>query len=138
MNPSQIPETAMPTPRDELLSDAPTAAAEPRAFEGDDVPAREGNPTGARETTSLLSPDETVQLRGAWQDVQGRFVDAPRTAVEDANQLVTRAMERLADLFTEERGRLEAQWDRGGDVSTEDLRLALQRYRAFFDRLLSV
>ena len=82
--------------------------------------------------------DETDELRRAWQDVQGRFVDAPRGAVEDANQLVAQAMKRLSEVFTDERDRLEAQWDRGGDVSTEDLRLALQRYRAFFDRLLSV
>ncbi len=86
----------------------------------------------------MLAHDETAQLRRAWQDVQARFVDAPRGAVEEANHLVAETMKRLAEVFTEERSGLEAQWDRGGDVSTEDLRLALQRYRAFFDRLLAV
>jgi hypothetical protein len=47
-------------------------------------------------------------------------------------------MKRLAEVFAEERSRLEKQWDRGDRVSTEELRVALQRYRSFFQRLLSV
>ena len=46
-------------------------------------------------------------------------------------------MKRLAQGFAAERERLEQQWGRGEDVSTEDLRIALQRYRGFFQRLLS-
>ena len=66
-----------------------------------------------------------------------RFVDEPRGAVEDADALVANVMQRLAEGFAQERERLEAQWGRGEDISTEDLRVALQRYRAFFQRLLS-
>jgi hypothetical protein len=40
--------------------------------------------------------------------------------------------------FATERERLEKQWDRGENVNTEDLRQAFKRYRAFFDRLLTV
>jgi hypothetical protein len=58
--------------------------------------------------------------------------------VEQADELVASAMKRLAEVFASERSALEGQWDRGDDVSTEDLRIALQRYRAFFDRLLSI
>jgi hypothetical protein len=65
-------------------------------------------------------------------------VDEPRKAVEQADALVAGAMQRLAEVFAEERFRLEGQWGRGADVSTEDLRLALRRYRSFFGRLLSV
>jgi hypothetical protein len=65
-------------------------------------------------------------------------VDEPRKAVEQADGLVASAMKRLAEVFAEERSHLEQQWDRGDNVSTEDLRVALQRYRSFFDRLLSV
>jgi hypothetical protein len=65
-------------------------------------------------------------------------VDEPRQAVERADGLVARVTKRLAEGFAGERGRLEEQWTRGGDVSTEDLRLALRRYRSFFDRLLSI
>jgi hypothetical protein len=90
------------------------------------------------ERTALFSPDETSSLRSQWDSVQVGFVDEPRQAVEKADALVAGAMKRLAEVFAAERERLEKQWDRGDSVSTEELRLALQRYRAFFGRLLSV
>jgi len=65
-------------------------------------------------------------------------VDEPRRAVEQADSLVASAMKRLAELFAEERAGLEKQWDRGDQISTEDLRVALTRYRSFFHRLLSI
>jgi hypothetical protein len=58
--------------------------------------------------------------------------------VEQADALVAEVIKRLADSFAAERSKLEGQWGRGDDVSTEDLRIALRRYRSFFDRLLSV
>jgi hypothetical protein len=70
--------------------------------------------------------------------VQTAFVDEPRRAVEQADGLVASAMKRLAEVFAEERSKLEQQWDRGDNVSTEDLRIALQRYRSFFHRLLAI
>lgn len=85
----------------------------------------------------LLSPQETGDLRTQWDIIQTGFVDEPRHAVEQADQLVAQALDRLTATFRAERTRLEAEWDRTGDVSTEDLRIALQRYRAFFQRLLA-
>jgi hypothetical protein len=90
------------------------------------------------ERTALFSPDEAKTLRGQWDSIQVGFVDEPRQAVERADQLVAGAMKRLAEMFAAERSRLEGQWDRGDSVSTEELRLALRRYRAFFGRLLSI
>lgn len=66
-----------------------------------------------------------------------RFVDEPRDSVQKADGLVAEMMERLAQTFSEERTKLESQWERGDDLFTEDLRIALQRYRSFFQRLLS-
>jgi hypothetical protein len=86
----------------------------------------------------LFVPSEAQELRTKWEKVQIAFVDEPRKAVKDADDLVATATKRLADIFAEERARLERDWDRGDDVSTEDLRVALRRYRSFFDRLLSV
>ena len=91
----------------------------------------------ARETP-LLAGDVVNELRTRWTDIQAGFVDEPRRAVEQADSLVAEAIKRLAETFANERNQLEGQWDRGGDVSTEDLRQALQRYRSFFSRLLSV
>jgi len=76
-------------------------------------------------------------LRARWGDVQAGFVDSPRRSVEKADELVDTMMQRIATGFAHERSSLEKQWDRGDSVSTEDLRLALQRYREFFGRLLN-
>lgn len=86
----------------------------------------------------LFPGDELENLRTRWKEIQTAFVDEPRKAVEQADGLVASAMKRLAEVFAQERSTLEQQWDRGDSVSTEDLRVALQRYRGFFDRLLSV
>ena len=92
----------------------------------------------ATDSTPLFPNNELEELRNRWSGVQTAFVDEPRSAVEQADSLVASAMKRLAEVFAEERSRLEQQWDRGDNVSTEDLRIALQRYRSFFQRLLSV
>ena len=86
----------------------------------------------------LFKEDEAGQFRTRWAEVQGAFVDSPRAAVERADSLVAETMKRLAEMFADERAKLEGQWDRGDNVTTEDLRVALQRYRAFFDRLLNI
>jgi hypothetical protein len=86
----------------------------------------------------LFSSEEANNLRARWDSIQVAFVDEPRKAVEDADSLVAATMKRLAEVFAEERQKLEHQWDRGDNVSTEDLRQALRRYRSFFSRLLSI
>jgi hypothetical protein len=85
----------------------------------------------------LLAGDDAEEYRGRWHDLQASFVDEPHKVVELADQLVAELMQRLAQSFAAERTRLEAQWSRGEEVSTEDLRVALQRYRSFFERLLA-
>jgi hypothetical protein len=87
--------------------------------------------------TPLFSDSDIRDLRSRWSNVQAQFVDEPRRAVEDADQLVATVMQRLAEGFAKERDSLEKQWDSGETASTEDLRMALQRYRAFFNRLLN-
>jgi hypothetical protein len=142
---------------------APAAAAAAAGSAGGDTAARDtGSDATARDTTAdgpsagsgatgetgadtatdgdsdgnpLLADAEGFQ--GRWEEIQVRFVDEPRGAVEDADALVATVMQRLAEGFAQERERLEAQWGRGEDISTEDLRVALQRYRSFFRRLLS-
>jgi hypothetical protein len=99
------------------------------------------DPTNAADGSSeghLLSENDQAGMRTQWEEIQGRFVDDPRRAVEDADALVAQAMQQLADGFATERERLEGMWGRGEDVGTEDLRVTLQRYRAFFHRLLAV
>ena len=95
-------------------------------------------PAMEQEAGPLFSSGEADELRSRWDAIQVGFVDEPRRAVELADNLVAGTMKRLAEVFADERSKLEGQWDQGENVSTEDLRLALRRYRSFFSRLLSV
>lgn len=95
-------------------------------------------PALEEQAAPLFSPEETKEFRARWDAIQASFVDDPRGVVKQADSHVAVTMKRLAEMFAAERARLEDQWDRGDNVSTEDLRLALRRYRSFFGRLLSV
>lgn len=86
---------------------------------------------------SLFDQQRTQQLRDRWHALQAKFVDDPRETVAEADGLVSEVLEELESAFSGARADLEGQWSRGDDVSTEDLRRSLQRYRAFFDRLLA-
>jgi hypothetical protein len=98
----------------------------------------EVTPSGDEEGAApLLAEEDAGGFRSRWNEIQVRFVDEPRGSVQKADGLVAEMMERLTQMFSEERTRLESQWERGDDVSTEELRIALQRYRSFFERLLS-
>lgn len=85
----------------------------------------------------LLAEAQRVQLNGEWSQIQARFVDEPRRSVELADALVVDVMRQVTSTLSREHDRLEAQWESGGDVSTEDLRVAFTRYRSFFERLLA-
>jgi hypothetical protein len=84
----------------------------------------------------LVPAQEADELRSRWEGIQAGFVDDPRHAVEDANNLVDEVTSRIVETFTRARAALEDQWSRGDDVTTEELRVVLQRYRSFFDSLL--
>jgi hypothetical protein len=93
--------------------------------------------TNAGSSASLLNREESEQFRTRWNEIQGKFVDEPRSAVEQADELVTEVIELITEMFNNEHRSLEAQWNKGNDaVSTEDLRIALQRYRSFFNSLV--
>ncbi|WP_326837119.1 hypothetical protein VSH64_19820 [Amycolatopsis rhabdoformis] len=99
--------------------------------------ARTANADRARTDTArpLFEGGDVDRFRGRWQEVQTGFVDDPRRAVRDADELVATVIRSLAETFAEHKGELEAQW-RDGEPATEDLRIALRRYRSFFDQLL--
>jgi hypothetical protein len=94
--------------------------------------------TATDGASPLFEADEAQNLRSRWEKIQIGFVDEPRKSVEQADELVAGVMKRLAEVFADERQKLEQEWAKGDQVSTEDLRVALRRYRSFFDRLLSV
>ena len=102
-------------------------------------PAETGTSTTYPETNQTLFADaELEDLRSRWTEVQSAFVDDPRDCVQKADGLVADVVDKLTSGFSHARSQLEEQWDRGEEVSTEDLRIALMRYREFFERLLAV
>ncbi|WP_328886166.1 hypothetical protein [Streptomyces sp. NBC_00316] len=94
-------------------------------------------PEEGQENEPLLGPEEAKAFQAKWQAVQTAFVDDPQDAVRTADALVAEVMQTLARSFASRKEGLESQWGRGEEVLTEDLRIALQRYRSFFNRLLS-
>jgi hypothetical protein len=90
------------------------------------------------ERAALFAANEATELRARWDSIQVGFVDEPRKAVQEADALVSATIKRLSEVFANERENLEHQWGRNDNVSTEDLRVALRRYRSFFSRLLSI
>ncbi len=93
----------------------------------------------AQETNlPLFAQNDAQDFRARWDKIQAGFVDEPRKSVEQADELVASAIKRLADVFAGERQKLESEWDKTDNVSTEDLRVALRRYRSFFNRILAV
>lgn len=125
---------------------AGTAEREPHVLENVEMPkAAPDMATGhssanadLQQPSALLPAEDADDMRTRWDAIQATFVDDPRKSVEQVDSLVAEAMKRLAEIFANERSTLEGQWDRGEDVSTEDLRQALRRYKMFFHRLLSI
>ena len=132
-------------PRTAGTTDATRSATEPpMATPGATDPSTSSPATanrdanGQADASPLFPAGEVTSFRARWSEAQTSFVDEPRHAVEQADGLVAEMMQRLAQVFADERSKLEQQWSQGDDVSTEDLRVGLRRYRSFFDRLLSV
>ena len=122
--------------RDEPTRAAADGAGQHRADDVQAVP--DGAGQAGTDDVRLLDPQDHETMTRRWRDIQADFVDHPRQAMQDADALVAGLMQHLAQTFAQERQQLEGQWSRGDQVSTEDLRVSLQRYRAFFERLLSV
>ena len=101
-----------------------------------------GSPTNGSgngyQRTGILAQSEVGQFRDRWDKIQRGFVDDPRVAAQRADELVTEAIRKLSAKFEEEHSKLEQQWSHNGEASTDDLRLALQRYRSFFQWLLEL
>jgi hypothetical protein len=102
---------------------------------------REGRPAAEERAMAMFAAEEAEGYRTRWDAIQTGFVDEPKRAVQEADALVAQVIKRLSEVFADERTRLEQQWghgDQSHQISTEDLRLALRKYRSFFERLLSL
>ena len=105
-------------------------------LEADELVHEAASVTNVGSADALLNHAESEHLRTRWKEIQGKFVDEPRSAVQQADTLVSEVIDTITEMFANEHGALEGQWKDGKDVSTEDLRQALQHYRSFFNRLV--
>jgi hypothetical protein len=142
LTPPSVPPDETESPSSQTMTtESPPAQGEPSET-GIEPSTGETQPTetGTESSTddSLFARDDLSGLRSRWDDVQAAFVDDPKECVQKADALVSEVVEQLTTGFSEARSRLEAQWDRGEEASTEVLRVTLKRYREFFQRLLSV
>ncbi len=139
---NQRSETAIEEGRPKLVQSERQAAGTAAIAHPENPAERDAKQRDAaqrdNQATPLFPANELQDLRRKWDQIQAGFVDEPRKAVGEADNLVASTMKRLAEVFAQERSNLERQWDRGDNISTEDLRLALQRYRSFFHRLLAI
>jgi hypothetical protein len=103
-----------------------------------DQPGQHDHDAKDSDGVSVLEPSASERLRGRWQEVQAAFVDEPRQAVTEADQLVGEVLDEVSRVFRDQRSELEAEWSGNTEPGTEELRQALRRYREFFDRLLSL
>lgn len=118
-----------------------TTQGGPGVDEATEVQTTKGQQSGSagdNDRAPLFASDDADRFRQRWDSLQSTFVDQPQQTVEEADNLVSDLMQQLTTGFSEKRSQLEAQWEQGDEVSTEDLRVALTRYRSFFNRLLSV
>ena len=143
MREAELHDTAMPARAGEPRRTENTVTTDVRTMDGaiGSAPpdaALDLAPAADPDTSAPLFPDDARnELGSRWEEIQADFVNEPRRSVEEADRLVAEATKRLADSFAEFRLELENGWKRGDDVSTEDLRRALRRYRSFFGRLVS-
>jgi hypothetical protein len=139
MEPQAVPAEPMPGDERTETAQQPADTYQPplETVGATDDLARQPDPTDSTDQM-LFGDGELTQLRARWTEVQSAFVDDPRDCVQKADGLVADVVEELTASFAEARAHLEEQWARGEEVSTEDLRIALKRYREFFERLLAV
>jgi hypothetical protein len=130
-------EVAVPVAEEPQIEDESTAATREPEPAADDIEAEPPKPESSTGEM-LFAGDDVADLRARWAGVQAAFVDDPKDCVQKADHLVSDVVEQLTTGFAEARSRLEEQWSRGQEASTEDLRMALMHYREFFDRLLAV
>jgi hypothetical protein len=140
------PPSSAPSPVEQTPSPSPAASPDPATASGGTATSTEA-PAAAEHASVepesspeelLFADDELAELRGRWGAVQAAFVDDPKDCVQKADVLVSDLVEQLTTGFSHARSRLEEQWARGEEASTEDLRVALMHYREFFERLLAV
>jgi hypothetical protein len=135
---TDIPDTGEERMRNEQIVEERHQRNPEKAGERRQESSNEKREEGSDENFApLFETNEAEDFRTKWLEIQSRFVDDPSVSVKDADDLVADVIKNITRSFADKRISLESQW-KSGDVSTEDLRMAMKRYRSFFNRLLSL
>lgn len=94
------------------------------------------NESSMESEATFFDREESEDLNQQWMEIQGKFVDEPRVAVQKADELISDMIQQITSMFDKELETLETQWNQGEEASTEDLRMTFQHYRSFFHRLV--
>jgi hypothetical protein len=140
MNTSHVEEKNLTTADVAAAADRPPAQREATRAMPERGPERRQQPMGdgQEQLAALFTPEMAGEFRSRWDAVQIGFVDDPKQAVRHADELVAQVMKSLAETFSGERARFEGEMEHADSASTETMRVALRRYRSFFERLLSL
>ncbi len=139
MNTAHVEEKNLTTADVAAAAERPPAQREATRAMQERGPERRQQPMGDQEQlAALFTPEMAGEFRSRWDAVQIGFVDDPRQAVRHADELVAQVMTSLAETFSSERARFEGEMEHADSASTETMRVALRRYRSFFERLLSL
>jgi hypothetical protein len=123
--------------KEKVLSTADLVGSDDEPYEGEEEQVQ-ATDYEQEQADLLFEKSLADSFQSQWLEIQSKFVDEPRMAVKEADSLVAEVIKGIAELFAEERSKLESQWSQGEDVDTEDLRQIFKRYRSFFHRLLAI
>jgi hypothetical protein len=138
VSPERDPDPQLRTSQAEGDGPRPPASSDAAKDAPDRPPVTATGRAGDEALVALFTPQLAETYRSRWIAIQSGFVDDPKQAVRDGDELVAEVMTNLANTFADERHKMEAQLDQTGAGSTENLRVALRRYRSFFERLLAL
>ena len=106
---------------------------EPESMEPEMPMAATANPVVGEP---LLSDEAEQAFLSRWAEIQSGFVEDPAESVHDADRLLDEMAAALLSSFQARRTDLAVDWQQGSP-GTEQLRLALRRYRDFVGVILA-
>jgi hypothetical protein len=123
----------------EIILDSVNAESLERKADTAIIERSAADPKTEAVTTINLFPNEGKQaLRSRLEALKVGFVDDPQRSAEQAESLVSEAIDELIKQLSSRREKLTKDWREDRQISTEDFRLAFQGYRALFERVLSL
>jgi len=128
-----LTEAGQPAPESVEPESVEPESVEPESMEPEMPMAATANPVVGEP---LLSDEAEQAFLSRWAEIQSGFVEDPAESVHDADRLLDEMAAALLSSFQARRTDLAVDWQQGSP-GTEQLRLALRRYRDFVGVILA-